>query len=277
LKKNLCLLANNLCYLLEKDKLDSIKLATDILYFPGHANIISFKLGTTVIISDTGRNIKDARSIRSEIESYFGRKITHVIITHFHSDHTHSLPLYADCVVIASEQTKKFLARAKRKQIEGLPIVSPTIAFKDQYIIEEGNNKVLIKKTGGHTSDSSFIYSPGHKLLIAGDNLRSDFLWGGKEGNPEKWLCAFEEYLSLDTTFIISGHGEIITRDQLEVLVSLIKEMKALTLTLNEKKMSEIEIITQLNNIQPLKETSIFVHDSTVTKWARFWSELPLI
>jgi hypothetical protein len=107
--------------------------------------------------------------------------------------------------------------------------------------------------------------------LIAGDNLRSDFLWGGKEGKPEKWLFVFEEYLSLDTTFIISGHGEIITRDQLKALVSLIKEMKILTLALNEKKKSEIEIIAQLNNIQPPKETSIFIHDSTVTKWARFW------
>ena len=251
--------------------MDSIKLAADILYFSGHANIVAFKLGSFILISDTGRNIQEAKDIRTEIESYFNGKITHIIITHFHSDHTHSLPLYADCVVIASEQTKKFLAQAKRKQIAGLPIVSPTIAFKDQHIIQEGKHKVLVKKTGGHTSDSSYIYSPGHKLLIAGDNLRSDFLWGGKEGNPEKWLIALEEYLSLDTAFIISGHGEIITRDPLKALVSLIKEMKILTLALNEKKKSEIEIIAQLNNIQPPKETSIFIHDSTVTKWARFW------
>ncbi len=258
-------------HLVEKDRLNSIRLTADILYFPGHANIVAFKLESSIIISDTGRNIQDARDIRLEIESYFGGKITHVIITHFHSDHTHSLPLYADCIVIASEQTKKFLDQANRKQIEGLPPVSPTIAFKDQYIIQEGKYKVLVKKTGGHTSDSSFIYSPSHSLLIAGDNLRSDFLWGGKEGNPEKWLFAFEEYLSLDPRFIISGHGELITREQLEALVSLIKEMKILTLALNEKKKSEKDIITQLNNIQPPKETSIFIHDSTVTKWARFW------
>ncbi len=94
-----------------------------------------------------------------------------------------------------------------------------------------------------------------------------------RKGNVTEAIQAVaeEEYLSLDTTFIISGHGEIITRDQLEALVSLIREMKVLTLTLNEKKKSEIEIITQLNNIQPPKETSIFIHDSTVTKWTRFW------
>ena len=126
--------------------MDSIKLAADILYFPGHANIVAFKLGSFILISDTGRNIQEAKDIRTEIESYFNGKITHIIITHFHSDHTHSLPLFADCVVIASEQTKKFLAQAKRKQIAGLPIVSPTIAFKDQHIIQEGKHKVLVKK-----------------------------------------------------------------------------------------------------------------------------------
>ena len=103
--------------------MNSIKLSDEVLYFPGHANIVAFRLDSSIVITDTGRNIQEARNIRSEIEKYFGRKITTVIITHLHSDHTHSLPLYPDCDVIASNLTIKYLKKANRKKIKGLPTV----------------------------------------------------------------------------------------------------------------------------------------------------------
>ena len=49
------------------------------------------------------------------------------------------------------------------------------------------------------------------------------------------------------------------------------ERMKKLTLDLSEEKTSEKEIITQLNNIQPPKKKTIFIHDTTVPKWAKYW------
>jgi glyoxylase-like metal-dependent hydrolase (beta-lactamase superfamily II) len=254
-----------------KKKVNSKILANDVLFFPGHANIVAFKLDSSIIITDTGRNIHDARSIRSEVEEYFGGKITTVIITHLHSDHTNSLPLYPDCDIIASNQTIKYLQKANRKKIKGMPTVFPTIGFEDQYVIEEGKHKVLVKRTGGHTPDSSYLYSSEHNLLIAGDNLRSDFLWGGRQSDPETWLSAFKEYVSYNTECIISGHGEVFNRDEVKILINLILKMKKITFDLIKENRSLEEMIVKLNKIQPKKGTAIFIHDSTVTKWTKFW------
>ena len=47
--------------------------------------------------------------------------------------------------------------------------------------------------------------------------------------------------------------------------------MKKLTFDLIKNDKSVEEIIVELNKLQPHDQTSVFIHDSTVIKWAKFW------
>jgi glyoxylase-like metal-dependent hydrolase (beta-lactamase superfamily II) len=257
----------------KKEVQKSIRLSKDILYFPGHANITVLNLGTKSLMIDCGRNITEAGHIRREAESIFKNKIEYVILTHLHSDHTHSLPLYSDCQIIASKQLTKYLKAAKRKPIKNFPLVYPNVVFNEEYTLKESDFEILVKQTGGHTPDSSFIYSPKHKLLAVGDNLRSDFLWGGRQSDPDKWILALEEYICFDLTSIIIGHGEIFTKQEVIEILAYVIEVKKVIGDLLEESKNDEEIIQRVKDVKPRGEFGVFIHDDTIIKWYKFWKK----
>jgi glyoxylase-like metal-dependent hydrolase (beta-lactamase superfamily II) len=251
-----------------------IQLSEDILYFPGHANIVVLNLGKNSLMIDCGRNIAEASNIRKEAESFFENKIQYVVLTHLHSDHTASIPLFSDCQIIASNQLNKYLRAAKRKPRKNYPLIYPNVVFDNEYILKVSDFEIIIRQTGGHTPDSSYIYSPVHKLLAVGDNLRSDFLWGGRQSDPEKWIDALKQYLTFEVDFIILGHGEIFVKEEVKEILKYVIEVKKLLLGLMEENTSDYEkIIQKVNTIEPRGEHKVYIHDDTIKKWYKFWKK----
>ncbi|MFX1515344.1 MAG: MBL fold metallo-hydrolase [Promethearchaeota archaeon] len=242
------------------------QLAENILYFPGHANIVALKLEQKTIIIDVGRNFKEAQQIRDTVETRFGTKIETVILTHFHSDHTHSLPLYSDCEIVASQQLIKFLIAAKRKNL-----TVPKASFDREQIIVDGSFKVIAKQTGGHTPDSTYVYSPNHKLLMAGDNLRTDFLWGGRQSNPDDWISALQEYISFDVDYIIPGHGGIMSKEEVRAITEYTVELRDFMQNLLQEGVKENKIVSHVNTEKPPQHTQVYIHESTIIKWYKYW------
>ncbi|MHA2247883.1 MAG: MBL fold metallo-hydrolase [Candidatus Hodarchaeales archaeon] len=257
----------------KKETQKPIQLSKDVLYFPGHANIVVLNLGSKSLMIDCGRSFAEAGEIRGEAELLFKNTIEYVVLTHFHSDHTHSLPLFSDCQIIASNRLMKFLKAAKRKPARNFPLVFPNVVFEKEYILKESGFEVIIKQTGGHTPDSSFVYSPVHKLLVAGDNLRSDFLWGGRQSNPDKWISALKEYVSFDVHHIIIGHGEIMTKEEVNSIIKYVLDVKRVMAKFIEEFKNDKEIIEEIKEIKPRGEFSVFIHDDTITKWYKFWKK----
>ncbi|MFW9904466.1 MAG: MBL fold metallo-hydrolase [Candidatus Thorarchaeota archaeon] len=244
------------------------RLADNIFFFPGHANIVALMLEQKAVLIDAGRNIHEAKRIRNTVESNFKTKIKIVILTHFHSDHTHSLPLYSDCEIIASHQLVKFLIAAKRKNLK-----VPSATFEQDYIIKDGNYKVMVKQTGGHTPDSTYVFSPKHKLIMVGDNLRTDFLWGGKQSNPEDWISALQEYVTLDVDYIIPGHGAIMTKDEVHAIAEYIVELREFMQHLLKEGVKENEIVSRVNAEKPPTTTQVYIHENTIIKWFKYWKK----
>ncbi|MHA2225676.1 MAG: MBL fold metallo-hydrolase [Candidatus Hodarchaeales archaeon] len=257
----------------KKEIQKSVQLSNDVLYFPGHANIVVLNLGDKSLMIECGRNVNVAGDIRKEAESLFQNRIEYVILTHFHSDHTHSLPLFSECQIIASNQLVKFLKAAKRKPIRNFPQVFPNVGFEEEYSLLEGDFEVFVKQTGGHTPDSSYVYSSKHKLLAVGDNLRSDFLWGGRKSDPDQWISALKEYVSFDVDYIIIGHGEIMIKEEVDAILQYVREVKKKILELLEESLENHQIIQRVKVLKPRGEFGVFIHDDTIVKWYKFWKK----
>ncbi|MFX1504096.1 MAG: MBL fold metallo-hydrolase, partial [Promethearchaeota archaeon] len=165
----------------------------------------------------------------------------------------------------------KFLKVAKRKPIKNLPLVFPNVVFNQKYILKDGDNEIIIKETGGHTPDSTFVYSKKHKVLAVGDNLRSDFLWGGRKSDPEKWISSLKEYVSFDTDYVIIGHGDIMTRDEVNDIFTYVLEVKNKMLKLIKEDLTNQEIIDHVKEIPPRGLFQVFIHEDTIIKWSKFW------
>jgi ribonuclease BN (tRNA processing enzyme) len=90
-------------------------------------NTTALVLPAQVVMIDAGarRPPAEMQKVRKQIEALANKPVKTVILTHFHSDHTHSLPFYADCTIIASTRLAKHLHDAKRKTLPGFPAVIP--------------------------------------------------------------------------------------------------------------------------------------------------------
>ena len=185
---------------------------------PAYANVTALVLPKTAVMVDCGIQLPAVTEVRKEIEEISKVKVDTVILTHFHSDHTRALPAFSDCRIISSNLLLNNLKRAGRKPPKGYEITFPNKTFADQLEIQDGNIRLLIKRTGGHTDGSTHVYCPNYKVVVAGDNLWINYYpWGGaRNGDPDLWIQALEEYLSLDAEYFIPGHGPAGTKENPE-------------------------------------------------------------
>ena len=252
------------------------KLVTDNVYaLINGVNSTAFVLPSQVVMIDAGarRSPAEMQKVRSQIEVIAKRPVKTVILTHFHSDHTHSLPFYADCIIIASSRLAKHLDDAKRKPISGFPVVAPTKLFEDSMELNDGAVRLFIKRTGGHTDDSSYVYSPMHKVLVAGDNLMPGYPWGGKGSSLQQWICALQEYLALDLDTIIPGHGPLMTKavvqDRLEFMLKVQTTMQE---CISQGK-SEKEVLAAADAIPYQKPLSPQAKPQVLRRWFKNWDQ----
>jgi len=244
---------------------------------------------------DTGTNIRKAKIFKEEIEKKTDKKIEIVINSHYHGDHFIGNQVFSDARIISSEITQKriqegvskwtdeVIENAKKRiddplALEGLIPTSPKESFNGQMEIEDGGVKIILKQTGGHTDGSIYAYYPEYKVLFAGDNLFvTSYPWGGEEScNPDDWINAFKEYLSLDLDYIIPGHGPAINKEKLAYSLNYFEQVKETMKQMNADGKPEEEILEKCFNIEfyPIHPQNKGDHGgkkTTLKKWYNFW------
>ncbi|MFL5808394.1 MAG: MBL fold metallo-hydrolase [Flavisolibacter sp.] len=109
-----------------------------------------------------------AQHILQAIRQVTDKPITHLIYSHSHADHiggTKTLNLDKRVVIIAHEETKRLLLRAKDPN---RPV--PTMTFQDKYTLKVGGQMLELSYHGlAHEPGNIFIYAPAQKTLMVVD------------------------------------------------------------------------------------------------------------
>lgn len=252
------------------------KIAENIYVISAHpvyanANVTAFVLPKAVVMVDCGIRLPAVMEIRREIEGISKRKVEIVILTHFHSDHTRALPAFSDCRIISSNLLLKNLRRAGRKPPEGFSLTFPNEAFDDQMEIQDYDIRLIIKRTGGHTDGSTYIYCPNYKAIVAGDNLFINYYpWGGaRNGDPDSWIETLQEYLSLDAEHFIPGHGPVGRRDNVTELLDYMKNVREVMTEMITLGKAEEEILKASDKVEYY--VSGLAKPSTLKRWHKIW------
>ena len=240
---------------------------------PARANITAFVLPDRVVLVDCGIELSAVKAVRGEIEDITGRKVGIVILTHFHSDHTHALPAFSDCRIISSNLLLKNLKQAGRKVPAGFSLTFPNQIFDKQLELRDENVKLVIKQTGGHTNCSTYVFCPNYKTIATGDNLWTEYYpWGGARGcDPDVWVQALKEYHSLDAEYFIPGHGPIGKKDNVRRLLDYINNVGNVMKELIALGKSEEEVIRAGGEVKYYPSGAGHPHVSTLKKWHKIW------
>ncbi len=119
---------------------------------------------TGVIVVDAPPSL--APRLKAAIAEVSSKPITHVVYSHAHVDHAGGVgSLGGRPVIIAHEETKRLLARAKDPN---RPL--PTVTFKDRYTLKAGGQVLELSYHGvAHQPGNIFIYAPEQKTLMVVD------------------------------------------------------------------------------------------------------------
>jgi glyoxylase-like metal-dependent hydrolase (beta-lactamase superfamily II) len=138
------------------------------------------------------------------------KPITHLIYSHAHIDHiggTKSLHLSDRTIIIAHEETRRLLMRAKDSS---RPV--PTVTFRDKYSLQVGSQRLELSYHGiAHEPGNIFIYAPAQKTLMVIDVIFPGWMpWRrfALAKDIPGYFAQVEEINKMDWDILVSGHVE---------------------------------------------------------------------
>lgn len=238
----------------------------------------AISLDNFIIVIDSTLFPYTGKIFRNQVEKIFKLPVRFLFLTHYHGDHLWGISAFNDVIIIGSEplivntaserpiQPARF-EEWKRKDPEKAHLIDeidisfhPHITFTNGIKIRDGDLFVELKQCGGHTSCSSYAYFPQEKVLFAGDLIfAKQWPWvGDPTCNPDNWINGLEEISKLDIETVIPGHGPIVMKEEVEVYLNFLKDLKEKT------------IIT-LRNEDEIKKIKIppFYEDNTPGEWVK--------
>jgi cyclase len=207
-------------------------------------------VGTTgVIVVDTKTTPDSEKQVIAEIAKITPKTVNTAIITHSDGDHVNGLAAFpAGLTIIAQENCKK-----EMEAFAGSPNPAPqdrlptkTYDKKDNLTID-GVHIRLYHWAPGHTSGDTVVYLPDEKIAFGGDLLvtnRPDTLIHlEKHGSAAGWIENVKGMLSLDADTYLTGHGDMMTKADVQKKLDLIQDKynKIKTMVAQGKSLDEIK------------------------------------
>jgi glyoxylase-like metal-dependent hydrolase (beta-lactamase superfamily II) len=160
--------------------------------------------GSGVVVVDApptlGENMIEA------VKSITDAPVTHLIYSHWHSDHIGAASVFGpDVKIIAHDFTREQLTRFPDPQ---RPV--PTDTFSTESTLEVGGVKLELSYKGAdHCPGNIYVYAPRQKVLVKVDIISPGsvtFRHCDASENISGWLDAHDKILDYDFNALIGGH-----------------------------------------------------------------------
>lgn len=233
-------------------------------------NMAGIALRNYCIGIDCGRNLDHGNLLHKMLREHFSVPIKYLVLTHSHTDHRGGIKAFKDTTIVASEKTVKSLPKSIREGKNQKLIIESGGTF----ILQDEDLSLEIHHVGGHTPDSSFIYSPREKIIFAGDLLFSGFdpPYPGcfKDSNPEEWITAIESMLKLDVEIVVLGHGpELMGKTDLIAYLEFYKSLQKLIIEAiaNNIRLKALDAPETAPQYELLQKIYDFSSDQSTLDW----------
>jgi len=220
---------------LQVTKIEKVK---DNLYIiTGSSDPAAFSGGNTaVFITDAGVVLVDTKfpgwgpTILERIKTVTNKRVTTIINTHSHNDHSGSNEFFAPTAdSIVHENTKANMTKMPEFQKDKAKFL-PKQTFKDKWTTGKGKDQVDLYYFGrGHTNGDVFVVFPALRTMHAGDMFAQKMLplidtmnGGSALAYPETLAKAAAGIRNVDT--VIPGHRPITTWNEFKEFADFIQD-----------------------------------------------------
>jgi glyoxylase-like metal-dependent hydrolase (beta-lactamase superfamily II) len=201
---------------------------------------VLFGLGGNVGVLATSRGavIVDSMSFRMqgarirELAEKVGRGPTQAIVnTHYHFDHTHGNPAFAEGTKVWSTQrTRDYLLHFDADYWQGGAAGTvPNQTFDESHELAVGGKTVRLLHLGrGHTGGDLVVLFVEDRVLHTGDlffNGRYPNIDLEAGGSVREWIATLDRALALDFDRVIPGPGPVTDREGLRAFQGFLREL----------------------------------------------------
>ena len=181
-------------------------------------------------------SVEGAAWLAREAVRLTGRAPTHVVLTHYHGDHTTGTAGYLLSgrrpEVIATATTRRLIAEQEAAHPadrgEARPVLLPDVVIPDDgepVVLDLGGRDVRLVARRGHTP-SDLVVEVGH-IVFPGD-----LVWNGMFPNyvdaiPSRLAMHVRHIRDLGAERYVSGHGELADGQDLDRYISLLEHVEA--------------------------------------------------
>ena len=194
----------------------------------GNTGIIVGQNGVFVV--DAKTTVDSSKAVQAEIAKITTKPVTTAIITHSDGDHVNGLAAFPPgLTIIAQENCKKEIeaSAGSRNPSPQDRLPSKTIA-KDETLTIEGVRVRLLHWAPAHTSGDLVVYFPDQKVVFTGDllvtNRPDTLIHVEKNGTAAGWLESVKAMIALDADTYVTGHGDLMTKDDAIKKLALIQD-----------------------------------------------------
>ncbi|MBN1812475.1 MAG: MBL fold metallo-hydrolase [Anaerolineae bacterium] len=182
-----------------------------------------------VILIDTLPFPTESREMATFLERASRPGVRYVILTHYHADHTYGSYLFPQADIVAHADCLKLLAKhgepelkaaqAEEPELEEVTIRLPNITFDEGAIsLQLGGRVMRLIHTPGHTPGSIMVYIEDDRVLFASDTVMP--VPAIVDGDTDALRASLKKVVELPIENLVQGHGEIILRGEVEVVVN---------------------------------------------------------
>lgn len=211
-----------------------------------------------VVLIDGYNTLGGAQWAAEMAKKLTGRDVTHVIVTHYHSDHTDGLSGYLALreppLIVSTQATRDLMAKrgaagggnlffpAPESTVAGLKrsvarCVLPDTVMADSktpLTIDIGGKTIVLRERSGHTPSDLTIEvegagKDGETVIYAGDLVFNKVFPVYLDALPKAWHTHVSEVVASGggKSVIVPGHGQVTTADEIRPLLGVFEAIAA--------------------------------------------------
>jgi glyoxylase-like metal-dependent hydrolase (beta-lactamase superfamily II) len=206
----------------------------------GYINNVLVIIGDDgVILVDAGSHKSVARHIDRAIKTVTDKPVTHILVTHHHTDHHLGAEYFSGARVIGTEFCADQITNYERSMIRGMERLSGVDLSGANAVVPEavignpshksmeinGVRVELIAPDIAHTKGDLMVWLPDDAVLASGDILVNRVNPNFNDGSLKNWIAVVnEEILPLDFNTVMPGHGPLMKREDVTFFRDLITD-----------------------------------------------------